>query len=145
MVISGYNLMQRVSIALELVLRELQTSTSEAYVQKKGNFWKLAFEASNRIIETLYDTLLSRGHNVNRLQVFKRNLVPLPIACLASDEASRDLRDWVILSNVLQLSEFFEQLFRKYAQSRHISMGTEAFYSQIIEQDGDRYSAIVFS
>ena len=118
--ISGYNLMQRANIGLELVLKDLRTS-DEFYLQKKGQFWKMTFEATNRVIETLYMALISRGHSVERLKVFKRDLVPLPIACVAS-EASRDLRDWVILSNVLQLTEFFEELFRKYVQSRHISI-----------------------
>ena len=118
--ISGYNLMQRANIGLELVLKDLRTS-DEFYLQKKGQFWKMTFEATNRVIETLYMALISRGHTVERLKVFKRDLVPLPIACVAS-EAPRDLRDWVILSNVLQLTEFFEVLFRKYAQTRHISI-----------------------
>ena len=127
--------MQRIAIGLELVLNDLQTS-DEDYVQKKGNFWKLTFEASNRVIETLHVALLSRGHDVNRLQVFKRDLVPLPIACSTS-EATRNLRDWIILSNVLQMTQFFEQLFRKYAESRHFSVvnqgqqlvGGDAYYS----------------
>ena len=134
--------MQRIAIGLELVLNDLQTS-DEDYVQKKGNFWKLTFEASNRVIETLHVALLSRGHDVNRLQVFKRDLVPLPIACSTS-EATRNLRDWIILSNVLQMTQFFEQLFRKYAESRHFSVvhnhgqqlvGGDAYYSANVVSD----------
>ena len=51
--ISGYNLMQRANIGLELVLKDLRTS-DEFYLQKKGQFWKMTFEATNRVIETLY-------------------------------------------------------------------------------------------
>lgn len=118
--ISAYNLFQRVAIGLELVKRDLETSTSEEYVTKKGSYWKLAFEAANRVVEAVFLGLKSRGHNAENLAVLKRDIV-LPAAACATSEAMRDLRDWVILSNSIQIVQAYKQLFGMYARNRHLA------------------------
>ena len=161
--VSGYNIMQRISIgsvtiitycpckrkyisfflsALEMVLRDLQRGPTEEYVRKRGNFWKMTYHASNRVVEAFYVALLNRNHNVERMTLLKRDIVPQQVACMASG-SPRDLRDWVVLSNVLQLTEFFKELMKKYAHSRQVSVVTEAFYDSLV--NGDIYRANVRS
>ena len=51
--ISGYNLLQRMALGLEVVLRNLQSSPVD-YATKNGNFWHLAYQQTNRAIESTY-------------------------------------------------------------------------------------------
>ena len=108
--VSGYNIMQRISIgsvtiitycpckrkyisfflsALEMVLRDLQRGPTEEYVRKRGNFWKMTYQASNRVVEAFYVALLNRNHNVERMTLLKRDVVPQQVACKTVPLATR--------------------------------------------------------
>ncbi len=114
--------MQRVAIALELVLRDLQVpGNDEKYVSHKGSFWKLAFEASNRVVEAVFAALQSRGAQPRRMRLLPRSIIPTRAACGANSETARDLRDWVILSNSMTLTNFYKKLFMFYSLSRQQS------------------------
>jgi hypothetical protein len=115
--------MQRVAIGLELVLRDLQTSADEDYVTKKGNFWRLASEAANRVIEATFVALRSRGHPARNLRVLHRGIVPVRVACITT-ESAKDLRDWVILSNSINIVNTYRPLFNFYSESRQLRTNT---------------------
>ena len=78
------------------MLRNLQKS-DETYAAKSGNFWKLAFDASNRVVESVYVMIKSKRavDDLNDLRFFKRAIVPTNVACLTdSQTALSDFRDW---------------------------------------------------
>ena len=110
--ISAYNLLQRMSLGLEVVLRNLQTSNL-AYATKNGNFWHLAYQQANRVTESAYILLKNQDFPVENLSILSRNTVPLNVACMSS-QAMSDMRDWVILHDSMTLTNFFVQLFNSY-------------------------------
>ena len=101
----AYDVSQRVAIALEVVLRGLQSSP-ELYVERKGNFWSLAYQACNRLIEAIYLSLLSISpHNTNlRVTEVNRSIVNPRLACVTS-RAYQDLRDYLILRDSSNIAE----------------------------------------
>ena len=98
----AYDVSQRVAIALEVVLRGLQNSP-ELYVERKGNFWSLAYQACNRLIEAIYLALLSTQQHQN-LTSLPRSIVNPRLACVTS-RAFQDLRDYLILRDSSQIAE----------------------------------------
>ena len=97
----AYDVSQRVAIALEVVLRGLQSSP-ELYVERKGNFWSLAYQACNRLIEAIYLRLLSQ--NINLTVTVNRSIVNPRLACVTS-RAYQDLRDYLILRDSSNIAE----------------------------------------
>ena len=110
--IIAYALLQRMSLGLEVVLSDLQTSNL-AYATKNGNFWQLAYQQANRVIESTYVVLRNQNYPVENLSIFARNTVPLNVACMKSHAIS-DIRDWVILQDSMIITNFFVQLFNIY-------------------------------
>ena len=99
----AYDVSQRVAIALEVVLRGLQSSP-ELYVERKGNFWSLAYQACNRLIEAIYLSLLSQNINLREITEVKRSIVNPRLACVTS-RAYQDLRDYLILRDSSNIAE----------------------------------------
>ena len=118
--ITAYNLLQKTAIGLEVVMCNQQRSNEE-YVTKIGNFWKLAYEAANCAIKTVYVFIKSRYHHLpHDLQFFKRSIVPTNVACMTSVTYS-DLRDWVILSDSMKITQFYINMFDLYQQNHHLN------------------------
>lgn len=105
MLISAYNLMQRVSIGLELVYKSLEMSDS-AYVNNNGNFWKLTCEQSLRVIESIFLNLKIVDFPAENLPILKREITPQNAVCINS-ESTRNLRDFVIMQDSLKIVEFY--------------------------------------
>ena len=97
-----------------MVTQNLQ-SDSDQYIRKFGNFWSLTREASNRVIEAIY-ILRKSKHYLHHLPTLSREIVPLDIACMSNDETQINTRDWVILSNTIQILTFYQNLFIHYVQ-----------------------------
>ena len=110
--IAAYALLQRMTLGLEVVFSNLQTSNL-AYATKNGNFWKLAYQQTNRVIESTYIVLRNQDFPVENLPILARNTVPLNVACTSSHAIS-DMRDWVILHDSMTITNFFVQLFNAY-------------------------------
>ena len=110
--IVAYGLLQRMALGLEVVLSNLQTSNL-AYATKNGNFWQLAYQQGNRVIEFTYIVLRNQDFPVENLSILARNTVPLNVACMGS-HATSDIRDWVILHDSITMTNFFVQLFNTY-------------------------------
>ena len=110
--IVAYALLQRMTLGLEVVLSNLQTSNL-AYATKNGNFWQLAYQQANRVIESTYIVLRNQDFPVENLSILARNTVPLNVACMSSHAIS-DTRDWVILHYSMTMTNFFVQLFNTY-------------------------------
>ncbi len=108
--VSSYNVLQRVSIGLDLVTTNLQAN-SEMYALKKGNFWKLSSELSVHALESSYDAVISlKGEEFARnLSTLQRNIVESRTACIRS-EAIRDMRDWVILRDAMDVLDLIHSL-----------------------------------
>ena len=105
------------AIGLEVVLRHLEQS-NEAYADRTGNFWRLAFEAANRVVESLYVFIKSEGTvDLRNLRRFKRSIVPANLACMTDNESFSNLRDWVILSDSMRIAKFYRQMFHLYQQN----------------------------
>ena len=100
------------SLGLEVVLSNLQSSNF-AYATKNGNFWNLAYQQSNRVVESTYVLLKNQNFPVENLSILARNTVPLNVACMNS-QAMSDIRDWVILQDSMAVTDFFVQLFNSY-------------------------------
>ena len=112
--ISGYNLIQRVAIGLEVVLRNLQMSNTN-YVTKSGNFWQLSYQQSNRVIESIFILLKSLNYPVENLPLVSRNTVPSNVACMVNkSEAISDLRDWAILHDSINIIDFYLKMFKAF-------------------------------
>ena len=110
--ISGYNLLQRMALGLEVVLRNLQSSPVD-YATKNGNFWHLAYQQTNRAIESTYLLLKNQNFPVANLPLLARNIVPLNVACMHSQAVS-DLRDRVILHESMTVTTFYVKMFNSY-------------------------------
>ena len=110
--IVAYALLQRMALGLEVVLSNLQTSNL-AYATKNGNFWQLAYQQANRVIESTYIFLRNQDFPVENLSILARKTVPLNIACMSSHAIS-DIRDWVILHDSMTVTNFLVQLFNTY-------------------------------
>ena len=108
----AYALLQRMTLGLEVVLSNLQTSNL-AYATKNGNFWQLAYQQGNRVIESTYIVLRNQDFPVENLSILARNTVPLNVACMSSHAIS-DIRDWVILHDTMTMTNCFVQLFNTY-------------------------------
>ena len=108
----AYALLQRMTLGLEVVLSKLQTSNL-AYATKNGNFWQLAYQQANRVIESTYIVLRNQDFPVENLSILARNTVPLNVACMSS-RAISDIRDWVILHDTMAMTNCFVQLFNTY-------------------------------
>ena len=110
--ISGYNLLQRMALGLEVVLRNLQNSPVD-YATKNGNFWHLAYQQANRAIESTYLLLKNQNFPVENLPLLPRNTVPLNVACISS-QAISDMRDWTILHDSITVTDFYVKMFNSY-------------------------------
>lgn len=110
--VTGYNVMQRIAIGLELTVVDLE-SNYEHYALKKGNFWKLACEAAHRVIEAIYVLLKAEHYPVERLPKLHRSIIDPKIACMAS-EAGRDSRDFYILKDSVALVQLYKWLFNAF-------------------------------
>ena len=110
--IVAYALLQRLSLGLEVVLSNLQTSNL-AYATKNGNFWQLAYQQANRVIESAYVVLSNQDFLVENLAILARNTVPLNVVCISSHAIS-DTRDWIILHDSMTMTNFLVQLFNTY-------------------------------
>ena len=100
------------TLGLEVVLSNLQTSNL-AYATKNGNFWQLAYQQANRVIESTYVLLRNQDFPVENLSILARNTVPLNVVCMSSHAIS-DIRDWVILQDSMTMTNFFVQLSNTY-------------------------------
>ena len=101
------------SLGLEVVLRNLQSSP-EAYVSQNGNFWHLAYQQANRVVESTYLLLKNQDFPVENLPTLARNIVPLNVACITSSQAMSNMRDWVILHDSMTVTNFYEEMFKNY-------------------------------
>ena len=110
--IVAYALLQRMALGLEVVLSNLQTSNL-AYATKNGNFWQLAYQQANRVIESTYIFLRNQDFPVENLSILARNTVPLNVVCITSHAIS-DTRDWIILHDSMTMTNFLVQLFNTY-------------------------------
>ena len=110
--IVAYALLQRLTLGLEVVLSNLQTSNL-AYATKNGNFWQLAYQQANRVIESAYVVLSNQDFLVENLSILARNTVPLNVVCITSHAIS-DTRDWIILHDSMTMTNFLVQLFNAY-------------------------------
>ena len=108
----AYDVSQRVAIALEVVLRGLQDSP-ERYVSRKGNFWSLAYQASNRLIEAIYLTALANHYPIHSFKIVHRQIVNRRIACVTS-RTFQDLRDFVILRDCSKVSEIILEILNEH-------------------------------
>ena len=113
--VSGYNLIQKVALGLEVVVRNLQLSNSQ-YATKSGNFWQLSYQQSNRIVESLFILLKSLNFPAENLPLVARSTVPPNVACMNENpnEALSDLRDWVILHDSMSVIDFYLKMFKAY-------------------------------
>ena len=109
-----YDVSQRVAIALEVVLRGLQSSP-ELYVSRKGNFWSLAYQASNRLIEAIYLTALAERYPTTDFKVVQRQIVSRKIACLKT-RTFTDLRDFIILRDSSRISEIILEILNEHIE-----------------------------
>ena len=100
------------ALGLEVVLRNLQTSNL-AYATKNGNFWQLAYQQANTVIESTYIVLRNQDFPVENLSILARNTVPLNVVCITSHAIS-DTRDWIILHDSMTMTNFLVQLFNTY-------------------------------
>ena len=107
----AYDVSQRVAIALEVVLRGLQDSP-ERYASRKGNFWSLAYQASNRLIEAIYLTALAGQYPIDGFKIVHRQIVNRRIACLNS-RTFQDLRDFIILRDCTKISEIILEILNE--------------------------------
>lgn len=105
--LSAYAAFQKLSIALELVTRDLRHN--EEYVAKFGRFWRLAQLGANRVVEALYVHLRTRGLEPEAAPLMKRSLVPERMRCLRQ-ASRRDIRDWVIMRNSMLVTSFYQRL-----------------------------------
>ena len=112
LLIIAYSLLQRMTLGLEAVLSNLQTSNL-AYATKNGNFWQLAYQQANRVIESAYVVLSNQDFLVENLSILARNTVPLNVVCITSHAIS-DTRDWIILHDSMTMTNFLVQLFNTY-------------------------------
>ena len=110
--ILAYSLLQRMTLGLEVVLSNLQTSNL-AYATKNGNFWQLAYQQANTVIESTYIVLRNQDFPVENLSILARNTVPLNVACMSSHAIS-DIRDWVILQDSMSMTNSLVQLFNTF-------------------------------
>ena len=110
--IVAYALLHRLTLGLEVVLSNLQTSNL-AYATKNGNFWQLAYQQANRVIESAYVVLSNQDFLVENLSILARNTVPLNVVCISSHAIS-DTRDWIILHDSMTMTNFLVQIFNTY-------------------------------
>lgn len=118
------------ALGLEVVLSNLKLS-NEAYVTKKGSFWKLSYEQANRVVESIYITLKSQNFPAESLPKVARDVVPINVACIDA-EATSDLRDWVILQDTIKLLEFFTALFTEFQQYKHQEIVERAAFDPLV-------------
>ena len=112
---SAYAAFQRIAVGAELVTEDLRQHGD--FRQKLGRFWRLAGQAANRAIESVYVLMRatagtnggSTAQNPAGPVVF-RSVVPQRIRCL-SQESSRDVRDWLILRDSMVMANFYRGLF----------------------------------
>ena len=114
------------ALGLEVVLRNLQTSNL-AYATKNGNFWQLAYQQANRVIESTYILLKNQDFPVENLSILSRNTVPLNVACMSS-QAMSDMRDWVILHDSMLMTDFLVHQFNTYKNHMAHQMVERAVY-----------------
>ena len=112
----SYLIMQKVNIALEMVTTDLLANGD--FGLKKGNFWRLTTDISKRIVEALYVHMRSRGFDPSTLPVLRRTVVPAGTRCLVTTETGRDLRDAILLKDVVQISHFIRKLLHFYTRKR---------------------------
>ena len=120
------------ALGLEVVLRNLQTSNL-AYATKNGNFWQLAYQQANRVIESTYILLKNQDFPVENLSILSRNTVPLNVACIHS-QAMTDMRDWVILHDSMSMTDFLVQQFNSYENHMSHQMVKRAVYDVLSGQ-----------
>ena len=136
MLISAYNLFQRLAIAVELVWSDLVDQTQSdrgrfMFRQRKGRQWRLAIGKSNRIIEAIHMSLKALGSSrvdINNLMVHNRNVVSEPVRCIdiASETTRHNMRDFAILQNAVAITDHFRHMFVLYAQHRINHLISEA-------------------
>ena len=134
LLIIAYSLLQRMTLGLEAVLSNLQTSNL-AYATKNGNFWQLAYQQGNRVIESTYIVLRNQDFPVENLSILVRNTVPLNVACMSSHAIS-DVRDWVILHDSMTMTNCFVELFNTYKNHMAHWIGEKKTVCKIIGQIG---------
>ena len=136
MLISAYDLFQRLAIAVELVWSDLVDQTQSdrgrlMFRQRKGRQWRLAIGKSNRIIEAIHMSLKALGSprvDISNLMVYNRNIVSEPLRCIdiASETTRHNMRDFAILQNVIAITDHFRHMFVLYAQHRINHLLSEA-------------------
>ena len=126
------------ALGLEVVLKNLQHSPVD-YATKNGNFWHLAYQQANRVIESTYLLLKNQNFSVENLPKVARNIVPLNVACISSQITS-DMRDWVILHDSMTVTTFYVKMFNKYKDHMAHRLVERAAYD--ISSGQTRYSVV---
>ena len=123
MLLSGYDLFQRVAIAVEMVLADMTDQGRNDYRRRYGRWWRQAVGRSNRIIQSIHTNFKSRSTpniDINQLSTHSRSLVSESTRCIDpnSEETRRNMRDLTILQNVIAITDHFRHMFVLYAQHR---------------------------
>ena len=121
--LSGYDLFQRVAIATEMVLADMTDHGRNDFRRRCGRWWRQAVFRSNRIIQSIYMNLKSRAPpniDINQLSTHSRTLISESVRCAnpISEETIRNIRDLAILQNVVAITDHYRHMFILYAQDR---------------------------
>ena len=119
--LSGYDIFQRVAIAVEMVLADMTDQGRNDYRRRYGRWWRQAVGRSNRIIQSIHINLKSRNTpniDINLLSTHSRSLISEPIRCINpnSEETQRNMRDLTILQNAIAITDHFRHMFVLYAE-----------------------------
>ena len=123
MLLAGYDIFQRVAIAVEMVLGDMTDQGHNDYRRRYGRWWRQAVGRSNRIIQSIHLNLKSRNTpniDIQQLSTHSRNLISESVRCIDpnSQGTRRNMRDLAILSNAMAITDHFRHMFVLYAEHR---------------------------
>ena len=123
MLLAGYDIFQRVAIAVETVLGDMTDQGRNDYRRRYGRWWRQAVGRSNRIIQSIYLNLRSRNTpniDIQQLSTHSRNLISESVRCIDPDSQGtrRNMRDLAILRNAIAITDHFRHMFVLYAEHR---------------------------
>ena len=121
--LAGYDIFQRVAIAVEMVLGDMTDQGRNDYRRRYGRWWRQAVGRSNRIIQSIHLNLKSRNTpniDIQQLSTHSRNLISESVRCIDpnSQGTRRNMRDLAILSNAMAITAHFRHMFVLYAEHR---------------------------
>ena len=121
--LSAYNLFQRVAIAVEMVWADLKDHGHREYRRKYGRWWRQATGRANRVIQSIYLSLHthpSPTFNLSSLSSLRRDFVSESVRCIDPriGETRRNMRDLTVLHNAIIITDFYRHMFVLYARHR---------------------------